>query len=276
MANYYGGPEGSQWKKKYEFTIPILLLILVVGVLAWQAGWLTNIPVIGGLFGGQEVVDVMIIGEDDQVTHTLDEVKVGRPINYKTVSKKEINDIRDASYLDDYELFILTENVGNETGELPNLFRDYLSQRLGDGTDLIMYGVAGSRGTTGTEINGWVQHGMDSYVPVTCPSVGACATNKTTHGTEITTLKITEINHDILKEFGVTTDFTGPTLEYKKVNSKDGSNTLANIEVETQDETATPGIVEKSYGMGGNAVYFAYHPSKTPVVFKNTIEYLAG
>jgi len=45
--DYGGYPEKSNWKKKYELSIPILLLILVIGVLAWQMGWLNFIPGIG-------------------------------------------------------------------------------------------------------------------------------------------------------------------------------------------------------------------------------------
>ena len=39
-------PPEEGWKKRFEITIPILLLILVFLVIAWKVGWLASIPVI--------------------------------------------------------------------------------------------------------------------------------------------------------------------------------------------------------------------------------------
>ena len=56
--------EEEGWKKRFELTIPILLLILVLFVLAWRLGWLANVPIIGDLLGGKNVANILVVGQD--------------------------------------------------------------------------------------------------------------------------------------------------------------------------------------------------------------------
>lgn len=268
------GREGSMWKNKYRSAIPALLFVLVLVVLAWKIGWLCTIPGLGGICGG-EVTDILIVGEDKDLINTLDEIKVGTPMNYKAIDMEEVNSIKDPSYLDSYDVIILTEELGEEPGELPGLFRNYVTQRLSDGADLIMYGLAGSKDPQNPNVDGWTQHGIDQYVPVECQNIGPCEAERKEHAGSLMNLAIQNINHPILKEFGTSYEFGGGTIQYVKVNPSQGSTSIAQIEVETAGVTATPAIVEKEQSIGGSSIYFAYHPSLTPIVFKNTINYIS-
>lgn len=272
MDSYY--PEENRWKKKYEVTIPILLLILVGVVLAWQMGWLAEL----GLFG-RGPVDVIILGEDSGLEYRLDEVKAV-PVNYDTIDLETMEGIRDPAYLDDFDIIIITEEIGEQPGELPGLFRNHVSLRLEDGANLILYGVAGSIDTGPEDVDGWVQHGMDRFVPVTCGRVRTCPQEKSNYSVHITDLKFEDMNHDIFEGLGVKTEFTGEgPIQYSEgVNPVSGAETIASIEVETEvGTTAETGIVERSYSgvKRGRAIYFGYHPSRTPLIFENTIEYLS-
>ena len=84
----------SGWKKRFEVTIPILLLILVFFVLAWKLGWLCSVPVIGNYACGGDVINVLVLGDDPDITKSLDELKVGIALNYKVYSPEEIEELR--------------------------------------------------------------------------------------------------------------------------------------------------------------------------------------
>lgn len=275
MTPYY--PEESRWKKKYEMTIPIILLILVLVAVAWKMGWLPLEAILGG-----GVTNVLIVGEDQGITNAIDQVNIGKPVNYKTLNMNQVKDIEASSYLEDYDVIVLTEKLGDNPGDLPGLFRSYVSQRLSQGADLILYGVAGSRDPSDPmNTNGWIQNEMEQYIPVTCQSVGEpCESNKMNHSGAITSLSITDegIDHPILTQFGVNYEFSdNQIVSFEKMNSVKGSKVLANLKIDTSGTPATPAVVQRSYGVnGGTAIYFAYHPAQTPEILKNTIDYLAG
>lgn len=268
MGGYY--PEKSRWKKKYELTIPILLFILVAVVLAWQLGYLP----LGEWFGGGGPTDVLIVGEDKAMSNSLRNIE---GVNVNPMNLSEIKGVSDPAYLDQYDLIVLTEELGNNSAEMPSTFRDYVSQRLGDGADLMIYGVAASK-VPNSQSDGWKQHGMDEYVPVKCPGPQTCSGEKESHSSNIVRLAIENIEHPILKEFPATNyEFDkGMQISYPpKLNLRSGSENLATLEIQ-EGKKAGPGVVEKSYGMGGKAIYFSYHPTKTPDILKNSINYLKG
>ncbi len=271
--SYYEYEEG--WKKKFEATIPILLLVLVLLILAWKMQWLCGLPVVGGVCGSP-VVNILLVGDDPDIARALDEIKIGMPLNYEIFDTKDIENLRDASYLNNYDIIILTEKIDpNDPTMMPSLFREYLSQRLANNGKLILYGVAGSRVPGEPSANGWKQASMDKYVPVTC-TTGLCgADSKDVRASSLVSLKVTDINHPMVKEFGMTAQFTpGASLEFAVVNVDEGK-AIANIEVSTEAQTlAYPGVVVSSHGLTGRTVYFAYHPSRTPTIFKNAIKYL--
>jgi len=274
---YYDYEEG--WKKKFEATIPILLLILVVLVLAWKMQWLCGLPVVGAVCSSP-VSNILIVGNDPDIAMTLDEIKVGLPLNYEVFTLDDINNLRDASYLNNYDLIILTEKIDpNNPAEMPSLFREYLSDYLANNGKLILYGIAGSRVPGEPFANGWKQANIDKYIPVTCTTgSGLCdaSESKDTRALQLVTLKINDIHSPILQEFGMSANFTqGASIDYAIVNVDEGRK-LATIEVKTTGNTplAYNAIVESSHGLTGKTIYFAYNPSRTPTIFKNAIKYL--
>lgn len=275
----YGDESG--WKRRFEITIPILLLILVFFVLSWKLGWLAGIPFIGQWFGGEKVMNILVVGDDSEITKSLDEIRTAVSLNYQVVDGTDINNIRDPNYLSSYDIIILTESIGSDATYLPTIFRDYLSQYLSGNGKLLLFGVAGSRDPAELSTDGWVQHGMDSYVPVKCRTAFCDSSlvpdgSKDEHAYDQVTMKISDINHPILREFVTTVDFSaGATVEYTITNAD--VTPISMIEVVVGAQTLSyPGIVVDSFGLGGKVVYFAYHPSRTPTVFKNAIEYLRG
>ncbi len=274
MNSYY--PEERNWKKRYEATIPIILLILVIVAAAWKMGWLP----LDALFG-RGAIDVLIVGEDQEVANILDQVRIGRPINYRMLNMEDVEEIQAATYLEKYDIIILTEKLGEEPGDLPGTFRSHVSRRLGQGADLVLYGVAGSRDPEDPNTDGWIQFEMDRFIPVTCPAVGVpCESNKETYSGTISSLSMTNegYTHPILKQFGTQYNFDDEEIvEYERINTVRESKILANIKINVAGSPTNPAIVQRDYGVArGKAIYFAYHPAKTPVIFKNTLEYLAG
>lgn len=252
-------------------------MILVLFVLAWRLGWLANVPVIGDLLGGKKVANILVVGQDADIARLLDEVRPGISVNYEILDQAGIDSVRDPAFLKKYDIIILTENAGADRTMLPAIFRNYLSQYLAGSGKMILIGVAGSRDPADPSINGWIQSGMDAYIPVTCKT-GLCdATNSVDFSAfDQVTMKVRNINHQVLKEFGnVVTLTSGQTVEYAIVNAK--VEPLAVLEINAGSTVLSfPALVEESFGLGGKTVYFAYHPSRTPTLFKNVITYLRG
>lgn len=267
------------WKKRFEITIPILLLILVLFVLAWKLGWLMGIPFLGDFLGGEKVANILIVGQDNNIATTLDQVRTGVSVNYEILDSTEIENIRDPDYLKTYNIIILTESIDPDNPTyIPAVFRSYVKEYLAGNGKLILFGVAASRDPVEPSTNVW-EGILDAYVPVSCKT-GLCdATNSMDEAAyDMVSLKLDNINHPVLREFspGPATFTTGQTIEYALVNADRGTK-IATIEVEAGTATlAYPGIVEKSYGLGGKSYYFAYHPSRTPTIFKNIITDLRG
>jgi len=267
--DYGGYPEKSNWKKKYELTIPIILLILVIGVLAWQMGWLDFIPGIGE----RRVMDVLIVGEDDTLRHELEgEV---RALNLDVIDMERAREIEDPAFLDHFDLIILTEELGEHPGDIPSTFRSHISENLGKGTNLILYGLAGTRDPAEPQVDGWIQHGMSRYIPVDCPGTGACTVEKEGYPGKMLSMGVMQKDHPIIREFGASYDFPEhlTNVTYASMNTRPGSEVITQIKVDDPVGKTDPGIVERSW-VGGKSIYFAYHPVETPTILRNTINYL--
>lgn len=268
---YYGYEEG--WKKRFELTIPILLLVLVLLVLALKMGWLCAIPGISDIACGGTVSNVLIIGDDRNVELMLSDV--GLSLNHEIMNADEISALRDATFLEKYDLIILTEETSNTKGALPNAFRGYLAQSLPN-KKFILFGIAGHFDTGEPTLNGWTASGMGNYVPVNCKTVD-CATDS--HSVSQMSFRIQDIEHTVFDGYNPTQaiPITGTaSFEYLPVNLA-GGNSLGVIESEVGTATLSEfGVVEGSNGITGKTIYFAYHPSRTPTIFKNTINYLLG
>lgn len=275
----YADFEGSA-RKRFELTIPILLIILVFLVVAWKMQWL---PDWFGIFGTGGY-NVLIIGQDSSIEASLLEMREDMSVNYKILDLVEMADIGASGYLDEYNLIILTEELGPGDGDLPAVFRGYLANALSGNKNLILYGIAGSRDPDDPGINGW-SGSMDSFIPVECKEASNLCDpvdSKESYAQDTVKLKINDpgLGHAMLEGYTLTVPFTsGVSLEFAAVNPDEGENPLASLEITVGEDTITyPAIIEHSYGIAGSgkAIYFAYHPSKTPTVFKNTIKYLGG
>lgn len=277
MQDYYAPYEEGGWKKRFEMTIPILLLILVLIVLAWKLQWLCGIPVIGEIACGGAVSNILVVGDDANIRASLDEIKVGMPINYEVFAASDINGLRDADYLKKYDLIILTESAGDTRSDLPSLFRSYLSSYLANNGKMIMFGLAGSTDPAEPSANGWSQSGIGPYIPVLCKTVICNEESITTATADISALKPMDINNDMVKEFGMTIPITGETLEFADVNVDSGKPIL-NLEVNygPNNVRSYAALVDASHGVSGKTIYFAYHPSRTPTIFKNAVKYILG
>lgn len=267
--DYGAYPERSNWKKKYELAIPIILLILVIGVLAWQMGWLDFVPGIGE----RRVMDVLIVGEDDPLRHQLEEEVGG--LNLNVIDMERAREIEDPAFLEHFDLIILTEELGEQPGDIPSTFRSHISERLGKGTDLILYGLAGTTDPAEPQTDGWTQHDMNKYIPVDCSGSGVCTVEKEGYPGDMLSMAIMQKDHPIIREFGPSYDFPEylTNITYAPMNTRSGSEVITQIKVEDPVGKTDPGIVETSW-VGGRAIYFAYHPVETPTILKNTIDYL--
>lgn len=277
MQDYQYAESG---RKRYELTIPILLLILVFLVVAWKVNWL---PDWFGIFGTGGY-NVLVVGQDPNIEASLLEMRQDMTINYKMLDLQEIADIGTANYLDEYNLIILTESLGATVTDMPAVFRGYIASALSKNKNLILFGIAASRDPADPGINGW-GGSLDSYIPVECKQASNICDPTTSveeHALSTIRLKIGTpgFGHAILEGYTLTVPISaGASLRFANVNPDEGSNPLVSLEVEVGGSTVTyPAIIEHSYGLAGSGrvVYFAYHPSKTPTVFKNTLRYLGG
>jgi len=278
----YEIPYEYESERKFDLTIPILLLILVGLVVAWKVGWLANIPIINQLLGGQ-TLSILVVGNDLDITADLEEMSTELNINYKVIEEAELKDIRTVDYLNQYGMVILTENIYDSPAELDGSFRILLSKYLDGGKKLILYGVAGSRDPQ-EEVSGWVANGMNKFVPVECKSVDRLCEPEDS-GTvtqflkESSSLKIYPdgYNHPITDGYTTTINFltSEGTVDVTIINVVTGAQKLVGIEDEVTGG-AYPAVVEMGSGVGGKTVYFAYNPSNTPTLFKNTIKYMLG
>jgi hypothetical protein len=281
MTEYmpYLPPEGKGWKKRFEITIPLLLLILVLIVVGWKMGWLAGLPFIGGWFGGQ-VSNVLIVGDDQTIALELDRMKTELSLNYEVFKATDIATLRDPGYLNKYNIIILTEQAGTDATYLPSIFRGYLNSYMGGNGKLIYFGVAGSRDPADAGVNGWASM---TYIQTSCARSGETnnlcdsSQSKDTHTVNMVDLRVRDTTHPMTLEFGASIPLSVAGLAYAKVNSR--VTPLVYLEVTLANQTAPlsyPGIIESSSGLTGKVIYFAYHPASQPTVFKNTMSYLIG
>jgi hypothetical protein len=275
MAEYlpYLPSEGGGWKRRFEITIPILLLILVFIVIAWKVGWLAQVPILGDMFKSK-VVNVLVVGQDANVERILDEMKSEISINRDTVTSADIKNIISADYLSKYQLIILTESVGPTKGDLSGQFSGYIAKYVNNGGKLILFGIAGSRDPVETGVDNW-EASFGSIVPVRCVSPNKPCTESgslITYPASSLTLKLKDINHAIFRGFGTSANFTGGDIEMALVNP--ANTEIAVLDVANVGSYAA--VIENNAGISGKVLYFAYQPSLTPMVFKNSVKYLVG
>jgi hypothetical protein len=254
-------------KKRFEMTIPILLLILVIIVVGAKLQWF-NIPIISDLFG-KPATDIAVIGYDADTIKALDDIRTGGlPINTYVFNKSDLYSIRDSAYFAKYGMIILTEGKDGDTIDLEHITLDYLSSFVASGKPAIVIGLAGSRVTNSTDANGWTILG---FVPAKCKAV-RCESVQASY--DRITLYVKDVDHTMLREFGPQLSFQNGQISYAMVNPDQGSSIL-DMEIATganiYDGAA---ITERSGSVGGRAVYFAFPPSLYKPLLYNAINYL--
>jgi len=267
--------EGPGWQKRFEMTIPILVLILVIVIVAWKLGWLAGIPIINQFFKGSSI-DIAIIGNDQNLVRVIEtDIRRDLPVNAFPLSKSALENISDCSRFDRYNMIILTEGQDGDTIPLQKFTLECLRDFVNSGKPAIVIGKAGSDviDSTGqsTGENGWTVLG---FVPAICQTAG-CETTSPSY--ERVSMFVKDINHPILQAFGDTLNFEGRAerITYYLVNPKDGDSIL-DMEIETASESYRgTAMVDRTVGYGtGKVVYFAFHPSLYSPLLYNSIKYL--
>jgi hypothetical protein len=259
------GEEG-EWKKRFEMTIPILLLILVLLVVAWKMNLLVGLPIIGDLFKDPSI-DIAIIGNDQTLVKTIEtDIRRSLPVNTFVLTKSDLNGIRDAAGFAKYDMLILTEGQDGDTIDLEIYTLEYLRAFVDSGKPAIVIGLAGSEVTNSPQESGWAKLG---FVPAVCKA-NPC--DQTHSSYDRMTMYVRNINHPVLAEFIEPLLFQdGGQITYTMVNPSAGSSIL-DMEIETGEDTYTgTAIVERT---GGKVIYFSFHPSTYSPLLYNSIKYL--
>lgn len=273
-------PQAPQ--KRYESAIPLLLLVIVILIVGWRLNVFSNIPVISSTIGAGGPSNILIVGQDNRLINTLASIKDELATNYDVIDEQALNEVRDPGYLRNYDLVILTESLSDDATLLPSLFRSYLVTYLNGNGKLMLYGVAASRDPDEPSSDGWKQHDISKYIPVTCSGgQGLCDPDESKEFAdpqETVSLKSKDIESPILKEFGTSVRFTTRDfVEFTLVNPRGSGKTLSLLEIERGGRTFSyDAIVEQPGLTGPKTIYFSYHPSLTPTVFKNTLKYMFG
>jgi len=258
------GEEG-EWKKRFEMTIPILLLILVLVIVAAKMNWLVGVPFIGDLFKGPNI-DIAIIGNDQSLIKVIEtDIRKDLPVNIKIFSKSDLYGVRDAATFAKYNMIILTEGQDGDTIELERYTLEYLKSFVDSGKPAIVIGLAGNKIVGSPQASGW---NIMEFVPASCK---ASKCEETAVSFDRVTMFVRDINHPILKEFIEPLNFSSGQITYTLINPSGGVSIL-DIEITTGADTYTgTALVEKS---GGKIVYFAFHPALYPPLLHNVIQYL--
>jgi hypothetical protein len=257
--------EDGDWKKRFEMTIPILLLILVFVVVAWKMNLLVGVPFIGDLFKGPNI-DIAVIGNDQNLIKVIEtDIRKDLPVNIKIFNKADLYGIRDVDTFAKYNMIIMTEGQDGDTIELERYTLEYLKSFVDSGKPAIVIGFAGNKIAGSPQGSGW---NILGFVPAACKS-SECKEETVSFGR--VTMYVRDINHPILKEFVEPLNFSSGQITYYLINPSGGTSIL-DIEIVTGAKTDTgTAIVERT---GGKVIYFAFHPALYPPLLHNTIQYL--
>jgi hypothetical protein len=270
----YGG-EG-EWKKRFEMTIPILLLILVLVIVAWKMEWLAGVPFFGCLLGGG-TTNIAIIGNDQNIVKTIDTViKKDLPVNYMVFNKADLDRVAyqtGGSEFEKYDMIILTEGQDGDTIALEQKTLEQLADFVNSGKPAIVIGLAGNKvESSNNQGSGWSVLG---FVPATCQSIN-CEVSAATF--DRINMYPMDINNPILKEFPGSLNFSSGQITYTIVNAAEGATPILSMAISTGVEVpAYSGyaMIERSGSLGSSKVmYFAFQPSLYPPLLYNTIKNL--
>lgn len=263
--------EADSSKKKYfEIGIVVVLLVVLAIIVLLKTNILTNIPVIGPLFGGN--INVLVVGQDYDTIKMIEDMRKLAPVNPMYVNTSELENILTEKFFKKYNIVVLTDKAD----ELPYITLQNLKKYLDSGGSLILYGKAGTKVKDDPQSSGWVIIGN---IPVVCSDLGKCKKSTVPVNLEQTYLLAKDPEHPIMKgtfvgKINLCPEGGCGVTDVVGVSTTDG-NVVAVLGVEGEDITLN-GIVEKTTLMGGKVIYFSYHPKYTPTLFKNAVLYAGG
>jgi len=279
MSEYmpYLPESGGGWKRKFEIIIPVILLIVILFIVAWKMGWLAFIPGFGGT-----TINAVIIGNDAQLVSTIETyLRPSMNINYDVLDANELKNIRDSAYFGKYSLLIMTEGVDGDTIPLESNTLDYLKDFAGSNKPILIVGRSGYLVSGSANERGWSKLG---FVPVVCKEDSDCIKTASTWSSSWTpfttagntTLYVRNTQHSMLTSFQPTLSFDAGigSIGYVDINPVGGTSL---IDMGTSTGTTVSAVVESGTGLVSSKVmYFAFHPSKQPALFKAAVDYITG
>ena len=284
MSDYYDPNEENDLKSRFEVTIPLLLLILILFVLAWRFGWLAGIPLVGDLLGGK-TVNIAIIGEDPDITLALEsDARKYLSVNYRVFASDELFNARgtgEDNPFSGYNMMIITE--GGAENDYPTRKLNWWTYEQinefasGNPVMVIMQAATGVEGDIYG--NGWSRLG---FVPVQCTVPGQCTTKSKGWQQDAKLVTAFPQTHPMLNkvDWPIYFEQKNNLVEFVEIIPKPAATTLINIEYrlgEAPDEQypTVPVIVEGS-GNLANYLYFAFHPRHRPSVLTEALRYLGN
>ncbi|GEM_PF-2023705 len=282
MDEYYGMEEEG-WKKSLEIIIPVILLIVVLLLAASYMGWLTGVPFIGSLFK-EGNINALVIGDDGTVNEIIEKQLAPEvPINLETMTPEQLAEHRESSFIEKYNLLILTEGSEGQGLKIPYSGLQHIKYYQSKGKPVIIIGRAGYL-TENTQERGW---NILGFVPVDCVSDTLTDCADQTGTLQGGWARISAPGETVLHKLdpgisGLTTGFkdnlnfsetTTSNVHYVKITPEGGASTVWSLETATEE---VPGVVYSHNLAGGDIVYFAFHPKDQVPLFRAAIKMLTG
>jgi hypothetical protein len=266
--------EEGEWKKRFEMTIPILLLILVLVVVGWKTGALEQIPFINMFFKGP--TDILIIGYDANLIREMDtNIKTDLPVNYIVRDKSYLENASNCQFVNDYDAIILTEGQDGDTIALPRFALECIRNGVNSGKTAIVIKRAGSEVTGSSQEDGWGSGNLGFVPVISRMGVGQPFTNERSY--DSITLMIRDPANSILQNFKdqpltFTSQGQSSQIEYTEVNPTGGGVSILDMKVDYGAESITERAMVESNSLGHRVIYFTFDPTLYPPLLYNTIK----
>ncbi len=275
------------FEQKFEAAIPVLiLLLLIIGIIALNPGWLSGIPVIGNFFHGK-TVNVLVI------TDNMNEVNVwqsmlssdmarrvfGNTLNVEgMIGSQSESEIISADALDKkgYDLIVLTST------HLPPSVQLVLKNWVDNGGKLYIASLGGIN-----DNHRWGE--LSSVVPVQCSADGECVDIITpVYGA---TIYPQDVNNPLANKFAPKTEITGGNESvniavvsplYTQIMYIGGWDSPSKVEA-GKVGNVYPFVTENTQSMSGKVFYISIDPATENInpdikqrIIINTVGYVMG
>ncbi|RLG21380.1 hypothetical protein DRN74_02345 [Candidatus Micrarchaeota archaeon] len=277
MTEYYY-PEEESWKKRFEVTIPLLLLILILFVLAWKFGWLGSVPIIGELLGGK-TVNVAVIGNDVDLMEIIDsDVRKVANVNYMTFTAEDLFNARgmgEDNPFAKYSLMIITEGNNGATKTLNRWNYDQINE-FASSKPVIIIKQAATKVENDPYANGWK---ILTFVPVSCASAAGSCDVSVVNWDEASLQTPYAQSHPMLNKLNWPLEFSSQSGSIEYVDIIPTGTTLVQLErplASDPTQKATVPVVVEGSGTLTKYIYFAFHPRHYKTLLVEAIRYLAN